>query len=345
MKQTLQPDISVIIPFCYRKGDRHCLTRLQNAVSCFAGKQGAEGKIEIVVYDTTPGSPMGRVNTVSERPGVRYFHRPESGVFRPGRTRNLAVEQAKGQYLFFFDADLLCSDGFVSSLLAEKSRLEEIGAEAFAMFPCLYLSQKTTGNILAGKAPSFSEYLRSFLRGELTQVDGIAVVSSCLLVNRQWFLDIGRFNCSFSGHGYEDFELIHRLAAYYPVGKLPEDYKRDVKSPFPANYQGFRRYLSFYSLPYLFTGNYLLHQWHSRPLARPYHKQRKVNEKTFSGLLAASRLPVVNGIKPFASEHELPDFQQWILSCMEIYGYNASDFPGLFRWREGVKRPTKLMAT
>ena len=39
----------------------------------------------------------------------------------------------------------------------------------------------------------FKEYIESYLKGLLNDVDGIALVSSCLLVERNWFLKNWRF--------------------------------------------------------------------------------------------------------------------------------------------------------
>ncbi|WP_257288765.1 hypothetical protein, partial [Endozoicomonas sp. SESOKO2] len=58
----------------------------------------------------------------------------------------------------------------------------------------------------------YQEAFESWFRGEVCKVDGIALASSCLLIHREWFLAMGAFRQAFAGHGYEDFDLIHRLA-------------------------------------------------------------------------------------------------------------------------------------
>ncbi len=164
---------------------------------------------------------------------------------------------------------------------------------------------------------------------------------------------IGGFRETFTGHGCEDFDLIHRLSAFYSIGKRPDDYSDDTKSQFPADYRGFRRYFSFYAVPHLFRGLFLLHQWHPRPLARQYHRKRKVNEALFAEILRESTLTLP---KPLAGrftggkvlsalnsgavcfEHKLAGFDQWLQEQQEQAGYPVSRYPGFFCYGVGVKK-------
>ena len=333
---TCSPVLSVIIPFSYRKGDKQCLKRLHNALLCFQGWKN----LEVVLCDTSTTRYCHKVRTIASMPGVKYFHEERTGVFSPGQTRNLAVSKAQGRYLFFCDADLLCSEKFVEELFCQVEILERLGQQAFAMFPCLYLSEKATHKVLDGENPDYLQYWQSYFKGELNDVDGIAVASSCLLVERDWFLKLGGFRSEFAGHGCEDFELIHRLSAYYPVGALPDDYSLDQKQQFPADYKGFRRYYSYYSLPHLFAGLFLVHQWHARPLTRLYHRRRTTNEALFSDIMKEQQLPKLNGILPYSSCKKLPDFQRWVVSQMHSYQLNLEEYPGLFRWKQGVSKPS-----
>ncbi len=227
------------------------------------------------------------------------------------------------------------------------------------MFPCLYLSQPYSPLFVADfvdpalQQGLYLEVLESYLRGEVSKVDGIALASSCLLINRDWFMAIGGFRDEFAGHGCEDFDLIHRLAAFYPIGQRPDEYSDDMKSQFPSEYRGFRRYFSYYSTPYLFSGSFLLHQWHPRPLTRQYHRKRKDNEARFAEIL---RHPVLMLPEPLAgcvnggqirhlltrgtvsSEYRLPDFGQWLREQQEQAGYPVSWYSGFFGYRVGVKK-------
>ena len=210
------------------------------------------------------------------------------------------------------------------------------------MFPCLYLTKEETERFDG----DFQGCLESFLRGENHRVEGIALASSCLLMNREWFLQLGGFDEQFVGHGGEDLELIDRLTRHHPIGPRPDDYALNIKAQHPGDYQGFRRYFSYYALPHLFAGRFLVHQWHPRPLTHPYHKRRANNDQLLEQMLArseAERGPLKGPVVPCNDlGGELPDFREWMIRLQEEAGYPVSEYPGLLRWQEGVQRKRPL---
>ena len=349
--------LSIIIPFCKRLFDSGSVQRLDDAISCFADQPN----IEVVVLDTGRHSAQLKL-THRGQENLRYSHQFQPGVFAPGLVRNTAVALATGQYIFLLDADLLISHQLVSQLVSYAQTLASEGPQAFRMFPCLYLSQACSADCAAefrepARQPAlYRKLLTSLLLGEAHQLDGIALVSSCLLINREWFLAIGGFRLEFAGHGYEDFELIHRLTMYYPVGQRPADYSEDVKSQFPGRYRGFRRYFSYYAAPHLFHHEFLLHQWHPRPLSRQYYRQRKINETLFADILRATTVTWPEHLSGFKADTELltvlktgvtatdivlPDFPSWLMAQQALSGYPVNDYPGLFHFQVGVARSNR----
>ncbi|QJT28738.1 glycosyl transferase [Aeromonas media] len=238
---------------------------------------------------------------------------------------------------FFSDADLICNPILVQQLNNNAQALSIHGLAAFDMYPCLYLSKKETERFDG----DFQGCLESFLRGENHRVEGIALASSCLLLNREWFLQLGGFDERFVGHGGEDLELIDRLTRHYPIGPRPVDYGLNIKAQHPGDYQGFRRYFSYYALPHLFTGRFLVHQWHPRPLTHPYHKRRAGNDQLLEQMLArseAERGPLKGPVVPCNDLNgELPNFREWMIRLQEEAGYPVRDYPGLLRWQDGIK--------
>ena len=337
-----RPFLSVIVPFSNRLGDKTGSQRLLNAVQCFQGIP----QLEIIVFDTSRDPQIQLQEQLHKIESVHYFSCVANDVFSPGKTRNLAVEKANGEYLFFYDADLLCSEEFARQIVSRARLLQKGGVHHFEMFPCLYLNKKTTYSVLHGSLPDYPGYLQSYLKGYLEQVDGIAVASSCLLVNKQWFLAIGGFRSEFSGYGCEDLELIHRLTAYFPIGKKPDDYLIDLKVRFPGAYQGFRRYYSYYSLPHLFQNRFLLHQWHSRPVNK-YHKQRAQNEQfqqqfmntvdISGGSLISVKQCKLEQLDTWHSDRSLPEWQMFIEGLLVSNHFSPDEYCGLFRLAEGVQ--------
>lgn len=265
-----------------------------------------------------------------------------SKIYSPGVARNSAKFESDHLYIFFSDADLVCSPRLKNHIPLANVKLCNIGLQAFEMYPCLYLTKEETERFDG----DFQGCLESFLRGENHRVEGIALASSCLLMNREWFLQLGGFDEQFVGHGGEDLELIDRLTRHYPIGPRPDDYALNIKAQHPGDYQGFRRYFSYYALPHLFAGRFLVHQWHPRPLTHPYHKRRANNDQLLEQMLArseAERGPLKGPVVPCNDlGGELPDFREWMIRLQEEAGYPVSEYPGLLRWQEGVQRKRPL---
>ncbi|WP_218638768.1 galactosyltransferase-related protein [Shewanella sp. UCD-KL12] len=287
-----------------------------------------------------------------------------STPYSPGQARNEAVGSAKGKYLFFMDVDLIACPKLLATIVDRAERLTSIGEQAFEMFPCLYLSQQKSAELqvqlqelaqsqakvvlAADMSANFKSYLESFMQGSNCSTDGIALASSCLLVNKAWFKKLGGFDACFIGHGGEDLEFVHRLCMHYSIGKLPEDYTANIKSQHPAHYQGFRRYFSLYAVQHLFEERYFVHLWHPRPLASYYHRRRNSNDhllevKLKSSVeqvrLESSHSPAIKSACGVDERTVLvlkTQFHKWLEETQTRYGFDRKSYPGLFHWAEGV---------
>lgn len=293
-------------------------------------------KCEIIVYCNND-LKKHRKTCRESRGDIYWVDSPSNKIFSPGQIRNRATEYSSNRYIFFVDVDLYMAEQNWGLLLQRLKNLESLGLTAFEMYPCLYLTKEETERFNG----DFQGCLESFLRGENHRVEGIALASSCLLLNREWFLQLGGFDERFVGHGGEDLELIDRLCQHYPIGPRPADYGLNIKAQHPGDYQGFRRYFSYYALPHLFAGRFLVHQWHPRPLTHPYHKRRAGNDALLEQMLANPG-PLKGPVIPCNDLNgELPDFREWMIRLQEEAGYPVSEYPGLLRWKDGVtvKRP------
>ncbi|MCZ0216550.1 galactosyltransferase-related protein [Escherichia coli] len=324
-------NISVITPFYVNHGenkrDSFALQRLTKCVHSFPNPMIANIFIATNQnYFKLPG----------KNPAV--FHDIQNmEVYSPGISRNNIITHVSTQNIFIVDADLICSTTLHEQLQSQREICMQVGVNAFEMYPCLYLTKEETEQFDG----DFQGCLESFLRGENHRVEGIALASSCLLLNREWFLQLGGFDERFVGHGGEDLELIDRLCQHYPIGPRPADYGLNIKAQHPGDYQGFRRYFSYYALPHLFAGRFLVHQWHPRPLTHPYHKRRAGNDALLEQMLANPG-PLKGPVIPCNDLNgELPDFREWMIRLQEEAGYPVSEYPGLLRWKDGVtvKRP------
>lgn len=295
----------------------------------FSGSSWLERINNLEKYFSTPSKFGYSVSTCD------VYHNTNN--FSPGIARNKIISNSPSENIFVFDADLLISKSFLAQLNDEVTKLNDSAIQAFHMYPCLYLTKEETERFDG----DFQGCLESFLRGENHRVEGIALASSCLLMNREWFLQLGGFDEQFVGHGGEDLELIDRLTRHYPIGPRPDDYALNIKAQHPGDYQGFRRYFSYYALPHLFAGRFLVHQWHPRPLTHPYHKRRAGNDQLLEQMLArteAERGPLKGPVVPCNDLcGELPDFREWMIRLQEEAGYPVQEYPGLLRWQDGIK--------
>lgn len=321
--------LDFIVPYFYsshRGSKKDCEHRL---ISCL---QNVGDKENVIVVSDEQNK--------YKNPNINTHYITKFGITNAS-VRNIAANISKGHNIFFLDADLIINPSLLMHLKI-KGGCTTVSPVAFEMYPCLYLTKEETERFDG----DFQGCLESFLRGENHRVEGIALASSCLLMNREWFLQLGGFDERFVGHGGEDLELIDRLTRHYPIGPRPDDYALNIKAQHPGDYQGFRRYFSYYALPHLFAGRFLVHQWHPRPLTHPYHRRRAGNDAMLEQMLALpdeQRAPLRGPVVPNpAFGGALPDFREWMIGLQEAAGYPVADYPGLLRWQEGVTRHRPL---
>jgi glycosyltransferase involved in cell wall biosynthesis len=137
-------------------------------------KQG-EKPLEIIVVDD--GSTDGSVKVATDF-GLQvslHQHKTNKGV---GAARNLGVENSKGEFLAFLDADDFWSGGKLKNQLA-------------------YLNNNPNIDIVFGMvdqfiSPELSGEDKNRLRGELKKMPGY--VAGAMLIRKEKFLDVGWFD-------------------------------------------------------------------------------------------------------------------------------------------------------
>lgn len=347
--------LSVILPIRAEAGTAYLVDRLDACLRRFERCSG----VECIVVDSASAPPLTtQIRALCQRPRVtRVEDSTPSYPFAPGATRNLGAQAARGDYLLFYDVDLVSDDDFIPAIerwIAEKGSGHgpEKDPTAFLMIPCLYATRTAT-RILSRGPIDLAPYLASYLAGENFLIDNIAVSTSTIVVSRAHFLRLGGNRPEYQGHGCEDFDLLHRLASYAPLGAKPDDYYLDERARFPADYRGFRAYLAHYSLPLVFDGPLTAHLWHPRPVVRKYFRQRQKNEALLQTNMRAHDAGVVqaplagiDGVPPAmqlvpwrTTKPPPPPMREWVRALLVAARRDPDRDIGFVRWRPGTGQP------
>jgi GT2 family glycosyltransferase len=155
---------------------------------------------------------------LAEEAGMRVVRIPESGG--PARARNLGAREARGDILFFVDADVLMSPETVQLVLA-----------AFQTDPGLaalfgsYDDDPSAGNFLSQYKNLFHHYVHQTARETAT-----TFWSGCGAIRREIFASMGGFDEDFRRPSIEDVELGYRLTkAGYRIRLIKEIQVKHLK--------------------------------------------------------------------------------------------------------------------
>ena len=318
--------LSIIIPIKITFQNRFLFDRVKQLIEEFSVFE----EIEVVVVDSSPKAKYSKLlASICKKKQIAYYFLEMQDIYSASKARNYGSKKSEGEYLLFYDVDLVVKDDFLVNILED---IKTLPATAFTIYPCLYLSESKTKLIekkmLNNKI--FENTKHRYMEGFNDEVLYLAVNTSTILVNKEHFFNIGAYNEVYKGHGYEDFELIHRLYMAYPIVQREDDYVMDFKTPFPQRYKGFRQYFAYYALPNFFKGNYTLHLWHPRPLTKKYYRQREVNLEYFIAHLEESLTQNTNNPSSLS-------YGQFIKDLLVEYGFSDKKYCGLSMLNEMAK--------
>lgn len=317
--------ISFIVPVFYK--DRYSFI-YQRAVELI-DKFSNHPKIEVIIADSSK-KPSLIAN--SDNVKIIYTYSADR-VFSPSKARNKAVEVATKEYLFFYDVDMDYSNNFEFLLFKEIEDKLKTNQVNFIAIPFLYLTKK--GTYIFESSKNLKILKDNFLLGQNDLVESISLNSSAMVMSKDYFIKMGKFDDEFAGHGGEDFYLIHRLCAYNPHSIKNADYYQDFKTPFIVNSKGFRLYMAYYSLPNFFKDLILIHRWHPRPLSNNFYSQKQKNENLLQKKMIEFDLRFKDSI--WNSSKPLIDIKSFIINLLNKNGYDPKKYIGFFSYADGVK--------
>lgn len=235
---------------------------------------------DIVISDYgTPPEHRGPIDAL-EAQGLRVVRHPSPHrLFSIGQARDFGVQMSAAPVIIFNDIDFLGTPDMYRAIHAEAAR-RELSENLFDFFcvPVLFLTEEGTRAWLAapGDAKPFASSLNvDSLEAARADIQSVAYGSSAMVVNRHHYLSLGGHDPRFSGHGAEDYDLLHRLATIAPKGPRPHDYFSDYKDNGIRHYWGFRPFFALYGLDLLAHGVHLVHLWHPRRKEKDYFRPNR----------------------------------------------------------------------
>ena len=277
------PPLAVIVPVDLARRPRHLLARLDT----LAAHPGMEA-IEIVVAHNDRGTRHDRAlrRRMAAFAHVTLASAPHyDGPVNCARLRNQAVAAAAAPVLMLLDADIHPDP----ALFLACAGLVAGGAIPLAMLPCLYLSQWASRRLQAGRM-SAQEIVAAYLAFSRRHFQHMASPSSIVALRREDYWRAGGFDEAFTGHGYEDFDFLLRLAHLHRLLPGGEELAEDRACRAPLLAEGFRKQLGMLSLPWLLERRMAFHLYHRKAPADPYYAARAGNAKRLLGKLRAGGL-------------------------------------------------------
>jgi len=231
--------------------------------------------ILIVDYGTTDAQAGPIIALEAEGIEVTRHPRPEK-LFSIGRARDFGVQMARQRVIMFNDIDFLAPESMYRAIHAEAMR-RDLARNMLDFFcvPVLFLTEQGTGAWFEAEQqrhPFVETFSIDWLEANQADIQFTAFGSSAMVVNRHHYLTLGGHDPKFVGHGAEDYDILHRLAAMAPKGPRPHDYYTDYRDNNVRKYWGFRPCFALHGLDLFAAGLFLVHLWHPRRAERGYFR-------------------------------------------------------------------------
>lgn len=284
--------ISIIIPIRVTSFRKDILTRLN---FCFSP---GIGHIEYIIVDD--GSSEQDAALLQQKCfefGLQYISTNVNGnsAFNLARARNKGAQQATGKYIFFMDVDLLAYRGFYDDLLTEILVFDlEHNSDIFLMIPVVYLNQvgmKKYFEIDEKLRKSFITHI--LMKGDFELIEKYSHGTSCILIDRFYYLAIGGQNENYEGWGYEDYEFTTRLIKLLKLFPKPNNYESMDGNFMTLNrYEGWKSEYKLFGSWMARKGIYLVHAPHPQDSKYRVHQDKNLElfKKSLTGNLEHSDL-------------------------------------------------------
>ena len=316
--------VTVIFPFRYSEDRPDAFKRIELAISRINNS-----KINIIVVDS--GSEFNTSNILKKICSKYHcsytFVDTRNEIFSIGLARDIGVILSKTKYVFFQDIDLISYDEFYDELINDSHKINK-DEKIYLSYPCFYLSSDASNEHEKICESDFREYYYNLYLTKNDYINNVAVSSSAILIDRRHYMGVGGHDPDFLGHGFEDFDLISRLANLDNRYIRPRDYYTDYKSWNPKEYLGFRSYFRNYGINQLLNQKFLIHIHHQNKRSSEYIKSNENNKIILKDKLLQydkfkthpTALPFLNGMKTLALGDKNSAFFKSINYCLPEFG-------------------------
>jgi predicted glycosyltransferase involved in capsule biosynthesis len=223
----------------------------------------------------------------------------EREAFSIGRARDAGAQHARTPLVLFHDLDLIASaESYRRIALEARLRGMPDNAYEFVAVSAAWLSEGFSQEYIRLHAEGDAEFADfqvhdAIQRPDRSKVTFMTYASSAILVHRRHLLSVGGHDRGFTGHGGEDFDLMHRLSSYGPRAPRPQNYYEDTRSNQVQKYKGFRAFFAVYGLESFNRGLVLAHLWHPVRMDATYRnpKNRARTKSAFAEYDASRKQP------------------------------------------------------
>ncbi|MGP5685674.1 glycosyltransferase [Psychrobacter glacincola] len=260
--------LSVIFPVRVSNNREYILDNIERIFSI----KKQDSLIEYILIDSGSISYFSqKIEKICKKYKVKYIYQDtQTQVFSIGSARDYGAQLANGSCILFLDVDLVFNDLFFEKILQEiESRNLEKNVTDYFCIPCFYLDENFSKEFLEDgslkQSNKFYQLRNAYENGDKLGIQSFAPATSLIVINRNHFLSMGGHRKEFSGHGSEDFELVHRLATYSKKYHRSYNYYLDKKNYNSIEYEGFRAYFSMAGYSVYNNNLFAVHIWHPRP--------------------------------------------------------------------------------
>ncbi|SPA42558.1 conserved protein of unknown function [Cupriavidus taiwanensis] len=271
--------LTIITPFYTRNREDYLYERVRRFIR---HEPIVEGLQRLIVDFGSPAHIVDELAELCSQVSIKFLALNRRGEpFSIGACRNAGVRVAETEFISFQDVDLTAPPSVYRRLL-ENLRAAPSYFNHLESIPCLYLTEVGTSEYVVMEPESakttFQQY---FVESDSDRIQMYAPATSAIVARRAFYLAMGGVRQEFFGHGYEDFEMMNRLAWKSRRFIRSHDYYSHDYKYGSLEYKGYRTFFSLFGRQNMASGLFFSHLHHPTPPVVGYSKRNAANRLLF----------------------------------------------------------------